>query len=68
MPKSNPLAKVATKLSAINTRAAKLQSDLEELEKFVSAEAKKVAAAPAVTKPVASGAKKPTLAKKTYSK
>jgi len=68
MPKSNPFATVATKLKAINVKAAKLQSDLEALEKLVAAEAKKAASGPAATKPVAKVVKKPAVAKKTGSK
>ena len=48
MPKANPLAKIAKKLSALQAKSEKLNSEIKVLTTLVADEAKKAAPSPTV--------------------
>jgi len=65
MPKANPLAKIATKLSALQTKSDKLSSSIKVLTTLVAGEAKKAAASPVPSKPSAKAPAKAKAASRT---
>jgi hypothetical protein len=65
MPKANPLAKIATKLSALQTKSDKLSSSIKVLTTLVADEAKKAAASPVPSKPSAKAPAKAKAASRT---